>query len=209
MFALFICFHYFLHLFTLFICLLCLFYLLICLWTAQLFFSEIFRCWSDDSSLCNVNAACNRTYDGVEGRIVSPRWPDLYRSTDICQFSIETPANTTISLYFGTFRIPNSNNCSTSALEVQFNAEHSAAINTVPVKSINAGWSVRHNSVPTRLRLYIETEDFIRHFPSKRDGGAQHGTLPYKWIFFFNLIKCLTFHSITARANENRTCYFL
>lgn len=62
--------------------------------------------------------ACNRTYEGAEGRIVSPRWPGFFQPNDYCQFTIQTAANTTISLYFNTFRLPNSRNCTDSSLEV-------------------------------------------------------------------------------------------
>ncbi|XP_046451773.1 cubilin-like isoform X2 [Daphnia pulex] len=64
-------------------------------------------------------ATCNRSYDGIEGRIVSPRWPGLFRSNDYCQMTIESPANTTISLYFNIFRLMNSLNCSVSSLEIR------------------------------------------------------------------------------------------
>ena len=62
--------------------------------------------------------ACNRSYGGIEGRIVSPRWPGFFRPNDYCEMTIESPPNTTISLYFNLFRLANSGNCSASSLEV-------------------------------------------------------------------------------------------
>ncbi len=62
--------------------------------------------------------ACNRTYDGPEGRIVSPGWPGNFQPGESCQFVIQSPSNTTISLYFNVFRLLNSRNCTESSLEV-------------------------------------------------------------------------------------------
>ncbi|KAK4007522.1 hypothetical protein OUZ56_012679 [Daphnia magna] len=79
-------------------------------------------------------ATCNRSYEGVEGRIVSPRWPGFFRSNDYCQMTIESPANTTISLYFNLFRLMNSLNCSVSSLEVFIQTSEMAA--QVPIVSL-------------------------------------------------------------------------
>lgn len=49
---------------------------------------------------------------------MSPRWPGGFQPGDYCEFTVETPANTTIALYFNVFRLLNSINCTASSLEV-------------------------------------------------------------------------------------------
>jgi len=64
-------------------------------------------------------ASCNRSYDGIQGRVVSSQWRAVPGQVDVCQFRIEAPENTTISLYFSFFGMRASNNCSSSSLEVR------------------------------------------------------------------------------------------
>lgn len=64
-----------------------------------------------------IPAPC-RSYGGIEGRIVSPRGPRFFLPSDSCEFTIESPANTTIAVYFNLFRLMNSVNCTASSLEV-------------------------------------------------------------------------------------------
>jgi len=52
-------------------------------------------------------AACNRTYDDIQGRIFSPEYPSHSPIFTSCQFSIRSPTNgSTIALYFNKFILP-------------------------------------------------------------------------------------------------------
>ena len=65
--------------------------------------------------------ACNRTYSGWSGQIYSPGWPGRYPRNAFCQFKIQAPAGTTVSLYFNTFHIEPHVNCNYDYLQVSAN----------------------------------------------------------------------------------------
>jgi hypothetical protein len=64
--------------------------------------------------------ACNRTYTGLSGQIYSPGWPGRYPQNANCQFRIQAPVGTTVSLYFNTFHIEPHTNCNFDYLQVSF-----------------------------------------------------------------------------------------
>ena len=61
---------------------------------------------------------CNRTYEGEYGRILSPRYPYRMRGATNCSFSISVAQGRTVSLYFATFGLQGSLNCSRGSLKV-------------------------------------------------------------------------------------------
>ena len=66
----------------------------------------------------NVFLGCNRTYEGEHGRILSPRYPYRMRGATNCSFSVSVPQGRTVSLYFATFGLQGSTNCSRGSLKV-------------------------------------------------------------------------------------------
>ncbi len=63
-------------------------------------------------------SACNRTYNGEFGRILSPRYPSSVPRPSYCDFSIQAPTGKKITLYFLSFGLSSSANCTRSFLEV-------------------------------------------------------------------------------------------
>ena len=64
------------------------------------------------------NLACNRTYEGLYGRILSAQFPSRVRRDTYCEFRIQVPDGKFVSVYFGVFGIYSRANCTSGSMEV-------------------------------------------------------------------------------------------
>ncbi|KAM9673713.1 cubilin [Trichechus inunguis] len=88
------------------------------------FKSEIFNRNSRTGFTYQI-ADCNREYNNAFGHLKSPGWPDNYNDNLDCTIVLTAPQNHTISLFFHSFGIEESSECTRDFLEVRNGSDSS------------------------------------------------------------------------------------
>ncbi|NP_001003148.2 cubilin precursor [Canis lupus familiaris] len=73
-------------------------------------------------------AGCNREYNKAFGNLKSPGWPDNYDNNLDCTVILTAPQNHTISLFFHSFGIEDSSECTHDFLEVRNGSDSSSPL---------------------------------------------------------------------------------
>ncbi|XP_058537778.1 cubilin isoform X1 [Neofelis nebulosa] len=73
-------------------------------------------------------AGCNREYNKAFGNLKSPGWPDNYNNNMDCTVTLTAPQNHTISLFFHSFGIEDSSECTHDFLEVRNGSDSSSPL---------------------------------------------------------------------------------
>uniref|UniRef100_A0A452RIF3 CUB domain-containing protein n=1 Tax=Ursus americanus TaxID=9643 RepID=A0A452RIF3_URSAM len=73
-------------------------------------------------------AGCNREYNKAFGSLKSPGWPDNYDNNLDCTVILTAPQNHTISLFFHSFGIEDSRECTHDFLEVRNGSDSSSPL---------------------------------------------------------------------------------
>ncbi|CAH1775425.1 unnamed protein product [Owenia fusiformis] len=79
-------------------------------------------------SLNYMIASCNRTYEGDNGRILSPGYPGNYPVNAFCEVSVTVPEGHGLSLFFNQFYIEPHTQCRYDYLEVYNGSDDSAVL---------------------------------------------------------------------------------